>query len=166
MSLRDPYSQQYYKQFRGDLESHGVFRVGFQYDKSHLTTVRLEASGRCLTSELQDHLVPPLHTELKEILREVYGICDDEDLQGRNIVVEIKDSGYTINTTKLLHPDIHDELEPLDVNDTLAGRIYNFAVTLLKYHGAFEAAVINVAYTIGDHLLRVEREGKVVDGYQ
>jgi hypothetical protein len=165
-SLGDPYSQQYYKQFRGDLESNGLFRVGFQYDKSNLSTLRLEAPGRCLTSELQDHLVPPLHSELKDILRETYDVKEDAELMGKNIVVEIKPTGYTINRVEQLHPDIHDELIPLDVSDRVAGRIYGFALTLIKYHGAFEAAVINIAYTLGDHVVRKEYEGKQVEGYQ
>jgi hypothetical protein len=166
MTLQDPYSQQYYKQFRGDLETQGKYRVGFQYDKSHLSTVYLEAPGRRLTSELEDHLIPPLHTELKELLREAYDVKTDEELCNKNIIVEIRPTGYTINMTKKLHGDLVDEIVPLEVNDTLARKIYNFTITLLKYHGAFEAAVINVAYTIGDHLLRKERDGKQIEGYQ
>ena len=166
MTIQDPYSQQYYKQFRGDLETQGTYRVGFQYDKSHLSTVYLEAPGRRLISELEDHLIPPLHGEMKEILRQAYDIKNDDDLCKKSIIVEIRQTGYTINTTKELHGDLVDEIQPLEVNDVVARRIYNFAITLLKYHGAFEAAVINVAYTIGDHLVRKERDGKVIDGYQ
>lgn len=149
---------QSYKQFRGDLELGGLYRIGFEYkDGSHKTTVLLKTDNMENKSVLRDHLLPPIHSEVKACLREVYG----DSIEGKNLILVADKDGWFIGRTEHLHKEVVDPTEELtDLSFELENRIKNLALTILKYQMSYQSFVFNAGFTMGDHLERTEKKGE------
>ena len=148
-------------QFAGDMALNGKYRIGFEYTEKgdNFTTVMLRTHEQDGTlsddyiSILRNKLDPVLHTQMKMILRKVYG----DNIRGKSLLIVAEKDKFDVGTTEHLHDEGADEIFTCeDIEETLAYEIREFAQAVLEFHMLFKSYVMNKGYTIGKYLQKTK----------
>jgi hypothetical protein len=166
------FGQQGLSQFEGDIALGGEYRIAFEYTKNgdNISTVVLKTKeqdgtpGDDYISVLRNKLMPRLHTEMKDLLRSIYG----DDIKGKNVIIIADNNGYEVgNTREHLHDNQYDMIfTQADITEKQAQDLREFAQTVLEFHMLFHSYVLNKGYTIGSHLQRLQKKDLGLKGYE